>query len=321
MAFQEIIKVTDDMQSFTTITILTGIIFLSTLCMTKAQETNLILNDVAQDDDGDGDDTDMILDDIDMILRDYHVIILENQSEVSLHVGFDYTQGDYGNLTNTKMIYMPISLNYTVEAWRFRVSSGYISVMGEENIIPGIGFATLLTDPSVGDIGQGNDNGIGDIFLSTTYAFNELRADNLYFDITAQIKIPTTGVAKGLSTGKTDFSLQFGMTKIIGNFLPFATFGYRYVGKTEYYDLQNIWFASLGMAYYLNRDITLGLSYDLRKSVNVNTTNLQEIQVYMDYRFPESWGTENWGAYFYGITGLSDNSPDIGGGFQLKYYF
>ena len=100
-----------------------------------------MLNDVAQDgdnyiyvaQDGDGDDTDMIL-------RDYHVISLENQSEVSLHVGFDYTQGDYGNLTNTKMLYMPISFNYTVEAWRFRVSSGYVSVMGEENIIPGIGL-------------------------------------------------------------------------------------------------------------------------------------------------------------------------------------
>jgi len=315
------------MYNFTTITILTGSIFLSTLCMPKAQEMNLMLNDVAQDDDNyiyvaqDGDDYIYVAqdgdgDDTDMILRDYHVISLENQSEVSLHVGFDYTQGDYGNLTNTKMLYMPISFNYTVEAWRFRVSSGYVSVMGEENIIPGIGFASLLTDPSEGNIGQGNDNGIGDIFLSTTYAFNELRADNLYFDITAQIKIPTTGVGKGLSTGKMDFSLQFGMTKIIGNFLPFATFGYRYVGKTEYYDLQNIWFASLGMAYYLNRDITLGLSYDLRKSVNVNTADLQEIQVYMDYRF-----SKNWGAYFYGIAGLSDSSPNIGSGFQLKYNF
>ncbi|MCF6215615.1 MAG: hypothetical protein L3J58_05515 [Emcibacter sp.] len=302
------------MYNFATTAILTGSIFLSTLCMPKAQETDLFLNDVAQETDGYGDD-------IDLILRDYHVIALESQSEVSLHVGFDYTQGDYGNLTKTKMIYMPISLNYTVEAWSFRVSSGYVRVTGEDNIMPGTGFATLLTDFSEGDIAQGSDDGMGDIFLSGSYAFNELRAQNLYFDITAQIKIPTTNVSDGLSTGKTDFSLQFSATKIIGNFLPFATLGYRYVGKTDYYDLQNIWFASLGMAYYLNRDITLGLSYDLRKSVNVNTANLQEIQVYMDYRFPEKWGTENWGAYFYGITGLSDNSPDIGGGFQLKYYF
>ncbi len=302
------------MYNFATITILTGSIFLSTLCMAKAQGADLFLNDVAQETDG-------YEDDIDLILRDYHVISLENQSELSLHVGFDYTQGDYGNLTKTKMIYMPISLNYTVEAWSFRVSSGYVRVTGEDNIMPGTGFATLLTDFSEGDIAQGSDDGMGDIFLSSSYAFNELRGNNLYFDITAQIKIPTTSASDGLSTGKTDFSLQFSATKIIGNFLPFATLGYRYIGKTDYYDLQNIWFASLGMAYYLNRDITLGLSYDLRKSVNVNTANLQEIQVYMDYRFPESWGTENWGAYFYGITGLSDNSPDIGGGFQLKYYF
>gem|GEM_PF-591959 len=320
------------MYNLTIITILAGSIFLSTLSITKAQETSVTLNDVAQESD---DDIDVILeadgDDMDMILRDYHVIPLENQSEVSLYVGFDYTQGDYGNLTKTKMSYIPISLNYTVEAWRFRVSSGYVSVTGEENIIPGTGLPTLLIGPAIDNTAQNSNNGnsnngIGDIFLSGSYAFhdfwandfwaNDLWANDLYIDITAQVKIPTANVENGLSTGKTDFSLQISVARFISDFLPFATVGYRYIGKTNRYDLQNIWFASLGMAYYLNHNMTLGISYDLRKSVNVNTANLQELQAYMDYRF-----SKNWGAYFYGIAGLSDSSPNIGGGFQLKYNF
>jgi len=290
------------MRKITKFTIIAGYIFLSSVNVTTAQEMSLSM---------DADD------DIDMILRNYHVVPLESQTESSLQIGFDYTEGDYGGFDKTKLLYVPISFRYTHDAWSFRVSSGYVRVVGEENITPGIGGgASILADPVDLDSNQDSDDGMGDIFLSGSYSFNELRINNFYIDITAQVKIPTADADKQLGTDKADVSLQIGATKIIGNFLPFVTVGYRYVGKTSRYNLQNIWFASLGMAYYLNRDITLGMSYDLRKSISIDTANLQEIQAYMDYTL-----TDNWGVYFYGITGLSDSSPNIGGGFQLKYNF
>jgi len=251
----------------------------------------------------------------DMILRDYHVVSLESHADMSVHIGLDYSEGDYGSLDKTKMTYMPLSIKYEQEAWSFRISSGYISIKGEENIIPGSGLTTL-TDLSVNEPAEGSSNGMGDIFLRGSYALSDLNINNLYVDVSGQVKIPTGSTDKGLSTGQVDLSLQLDVAKMMGLFLPYATIGYSYIGKTERYNLQNVWFASLGISYYLKHDVTLGLSYDFRKSANIGGANLKELQAYVDYQF-----SENWGGYFYGITGLSDSSPNIGGGFQLKYKY
>ncbi len=254
-------------------------------------------------------------DDPDMILRDYYVIPIKSQADLSFSVGVDYTEGNYGNPDKTKMTYIPISFRYAYESWSFRISSGYINVIGEDNIIPGTGIASL-TDISENDSALGNDSGMGDVFISGSYSFESLEIDNFFVDITAQAKIPVGSVDKGLSTGKADFSLQLDMAKQVGDFLPFATLGYRHIGKTERYQLQDTWFVSGGLAYYLNDYASVGFSYDLRRSATIDIANLQELQAFVDYQI-----SGNWGIYIYAIKGLSDSSPDGGGGFQLRYNY
>ncbi len=254
-------------------------------------------------------------DDQDMILRDYYVIPIKSQADLSFSVGVDYTEGNYGNPDKTKMTYIPVSFRYAYEGWSFRISSGYISIIGEDNIIPGTGIANL-TDIDRNDSALGNDSGMGDIFISGSYSFESLQIDNFFVDITTQAKIPVGSVDKGLSTGKVDLSLQLDMARYMGDFLPFVTLGYRYIGKTERYNLQNTWFVSGGLAYYLNDHTSVGLSYDLRRSATIDFANLQELQAFVDYQI-----SGNWGIYIYAIKGLSDSSPDGGAGFQLRYNY
>jgi len=284
----------------TKIAITAGYILLRTLSFANAQE-------LAVDTEAD--------DDPDMILRDYYVIPIKSQADLSFSVGVDYTEGNYGNPDKTKMTYIPVSFRYAYESWSFRISSGYINVIGEDNIIPGTGIANL-TNIAENDSALGNDSGMGDVFISGSYSFESLQIDSFFVDITAQAKIPVGSVDKGLSTGKVDLSLQLDMAKHVGNFLPFATLGYRYIGKTERYNLQNTWFVSGGLAYYLNDYTSVGFSYDLRRSATIDIANLQELQAFVDYQI-----SGNWGIYIYAIKGLSDSSPDGGAGFQLRYNY
>lgn len=255
------------------------------------------------------------------IERDYYEIPLgimfEREPELSFYAGFEYTEGDYAELEKTKMSYLPLSFKYTSGAWNFRASTGYIYIDGKINLIPGTGV-TLLNDIIINEqaLDSTSDGGLADIYISGSYSVESLQEKNLFLDLTARVKIPTASAEKGLGTGKIDMSLQMDFSTLMGNFLPFGTVGYRFVGKSDRYNLQNTWFVSMGLAYYLNYDLTLGLSYDVRKSATVDYSNPQEIQLFADYQF-----NEKWGGYFYAIAGLSDGSPDGGAGFQLRYSY
>lgn len=246
---------------------------------------------------------------------DLDAILFADKSGFSISLGLDYTKGDYGEIQKTSLAYVPVSLQYATGPWNFQVSSGYFSVRGNNSIIPGTGFV-IITDGGNDVAAPGNDNSIADLFVSSSYAIESLHPDGIYIDLTARVKIPLAPEENGLGTGKTDVSLQIDMAKIIGDFMPFVTLGYRFVGKTENFALQNSWSGSLGLIYYMTYDVSLGLSYDVRRSATVGRANPREIQAFVNYQ-----ATRNWGIYLYGIAGLSDGSPDGGAGFQLTYSY
>ncbi len=260
-------------------------------------------------------DTDIYSDmNVILVIRDFETYSVD-EDNISFHAGFEYTEGKYNTPNLSKMTYFPVSAKYESGPWGFRVSSGYISASGDKNIIPGTGIA-FLTD--IEDIRPDakNDKGISDSFISISYSFEKLKLDNVFIDLTTRVKIPTGDVDKRLSTGKADLSFQFDFAKLIGDFLPFATIGYRFVGKTDRYHLQNTWYSSFGIAYYATNNLSLGLSYDIRKSITPGYTEPQEVQIFVDYEFDNEWGIN-----IYALTGLNDNSLDKGAGLQVRYKY
>ena len=110
--------------------------------------------------------------------------------------------------------------------------------------------------------------------------------------------------------------LKADVSYLIGNLMPFATVGYRFVGETELYDLQNSFFASVGLSYYLTLDTSIGVSYEYRESATPGFNSPKEIFAYTDVQLDDHWGLN-----IYGVIGLNNVTTDYGLGTQIRYKF
>lgn len=250
---------------------------------------------------------------------DYVSVPLLDDDTVTLVTGYDYSSGKFNLPTSTNISYVPYAIKYETGDWTLRASSGYISFAGPRNIITDDNGAPLITDIDLtpGEARQSRrKSGFGDVYLSATYALENPYMDDFFIDLTGQIKIPTADENKGLGTGQVDYTVKLDAAYLFGNFMPFGTLGYRFVGKTPRFDLQNSFFASIGMAYYLTFDTSIGVSYDYRESATPGFNSPKEIFSYVDVQLDDHWGIN-----FYGVVGLNNVTTDYGLGTQLRYKF
>lgn len=253
------------------------------------------------------------------IEEDYESVPLINTREVTFTTGYDYSSGKFNLPVNTNISYVPYSLKYSEGSWSFRASSGYISFAGPRNIITADDGASILTDVDLTPTEERlvrRKSGFGDVYLSGTYSLENPYNDNFFIDLTGRIKIPTADENKGLGTGKFDYTIQSDFAYLIGNLMPFATLGYRFVGKTPAFDLQNTFFASVGLSYYVTYDTSIGVSYDYRESSTPGYNSPKEIFGYVDVQL-----NDHWGFNVYGVTGLNNATTDYTIGTQIRYKF
>jgi hypothetical protein len=250
---------------------------------------------------------------------DYVSVPLIDNDSFTLITGYDYSSGKFNLPTSTNISYVPYSLRYETGDWTLRASSGYISFVGPRNVITDDNGAPLLTDIDLTDAEARTSrrkSGFGDVYLSASYSLENPYMDDFFIDITGQIKIPTADKNKGLGTGQVDYTVKVDAAYLFGNFMPFGTLGYRFVGETPRFDLQNSFFASIGMAYYLTFDTSVGVSYDYRESATPGFNSPKEIFSYVDVQLDDHWGIN-----FYGVVGLNNVTTDYGLGTQLRYKF
>lgn len=253
------------------------------------------------------------------IEEDYESVALYNDREFIFSTGYDYSSGKFNLPTNTNISYIPYSLKYTEGSLSFRASSGYISFASPRNVVTAVEGTPLVTDVdlTVGERQRSSrKSGFGDIYLSGTYSIENPYSNDLFVDFTARVKIPTANENRGLGTGKVDYSVQVDAAYLFGNFMPFGTLGYRFIGKTDLYDLQNSFYASIGLAYYLTYDTSIGVSYDYRESATPGFNSPKEIFAYTDVQI-----NDHWGINLYGVVGLNNVTTDYGVGTQLRYKF
>ena len=135
-------------------------------------------------------------------------------------------------------------------------------------------------------------------------------------EITGKVKIPTASESKSLGTGEFDYTAQLDLSQNFGQVTPFGTLGYRILGDPSGVDLDNIFFATVGAGYAFNNRVSAGLALDYSQATTSGADDAVEVSPYV------SWAlTDRWGLLFYGLVGLSDGSPDSGGGVQLKATF
>lgn len=224
---------------------------------------------------------------------------------VQLSTGIDYSSGDYGDVEDTDMLAVPISLKYQSGDFYLRASTGWVEVTGPEGFIPGDGGV----NPGVPGGAVTTRSGIADTNIGVGRSF--YIGGNTFFDAVGKVKLPTASAQEFLGTGSVDFTAQGELLHVIDNVSLSARGGRRFNGKGEFYDLRDVWLAGAGI--YVNaEDMVVGLDYEWREGSIDGAPDRSEATASLTVGLTESLRLQG-----YGYTGFTDGSPDFGAGAQI----
>jgi len=233
------------------------------------------------------------------------------KGKFSVSSGATFTSGDYDSANTTEMLYIPVTLKYKQDKWKVKLTVPYIKIKGPQNVVREIG--QVSQNVVVNDV---TSEGLGDINLSVGYqVFYSPKAKTL-LDLTGKVKFGTADENRNLGTGENDFSLALGAYKLLGDFTPYATFGRKFYGDSNRFELDDVFFGSLGLSYKLSQSTSAGINIYLKERTANTRSSTRQLSSYVSYKLDTHWKLQA-----YVIGGLSDNTPDLGGGFSLAYQF
>lgn len=232
------------------------------------------------------------------------------EGELSAGAGINYSKGDYGTGSETKILSIPFMARYDSEPWILKLTVPYLRVTGPGDVIPGVGRTNR------GGRSETTESGIGDTVLAATYgAFYDAQS-KLGLDLTAKLKLPTGDENKGLGTGSVDETLQADGYKAIERFTVFGTLGYTFFGHSDVVELKNAFNYGIGVSTRLDATDSVGLSLDGRQRVVEGGPPQRELTAFWNRRVDKARRLQ---AYF--LLGFADGSPDVGLGVSALFSF
>lgn len=230
--------------------------------------------------------------------------------ELSAGAGVDYSEGNYGTGSETKILSIPFMARYDRDPWKLKLTVPYLRVSGEGDVIPGIGQTNR------GRRGETTESGIGDTVLSATYGALYDAGSQFGLDLTAKLKLPTGDEQRGLGTGSVDQTAQVELYKSIDRLTAFGTVGYTNFGDSDVVELKNAFHYELGALTRLNQIDSVGASLYGRQRVVEGGEPQRELTMFWNRRVAKAQRLQ---AYF--LVGLADGSPDVGLGVSALLSF
>ena len=259
--------------------------------------------------------------------------------------GADYSTGKYGTSSSTDVWYVPFVASYQTGAFTYKVTVPWIRVTGDGTVVPSGGGGAGGGSGDAGAFGCAGDNrkgakkpesngvcgaqntttasasrttesGLGDIIAAATYNAYDGGDQGFVVDFTGRIKFGTASDSRGLGSGENDYAIQTNIDKNFGPAYASLGLGYKILGEPSGINYKNIVFGSLGGGYKLSKDTEVGASYDWATAAVSGADKPQELSIYGSHYINNNYKLS---AVLYG--GLTDASPDVGGGLTLKYYF
>jgi hypothetical protein len=257
-----------------------------------------------------------------------------------LSTGLNYSTGNYGELTDTKVVSAPVGLKYTKGNFSIRVSVPYVRVDGPGSLIQtpeGSGSGSNSGSGRSGNSGRGSSNsgsgnsgsggveiddstgvpvsskrsGFGDVVISATYSF-DLGSD-FYIDATGKVKVPTASTAKRLGTGEVDVTTGLDFVKAIGPATFYIHGRRKFAGKPTGSLIRSTWGAGGGASIKAGKAITLGADYDWQEATFAGNPANSDLTAWASARLNSKMNLS-----IFGSTGLNSNSADFAGGIGLS---
>lgn len=254
-------------------------------------------------------------------------------SQTTVGIGIDYAEGKYGTDQKTTATSVPVSIKYETGRWTFKAGIPITTAEGTFSREAGVelrGDGTI--DDNGGDEGGGGggggggttttvatkrESGLGDLTLGAFYNVLETKS-GLLVDVGAKAKIATADKAKTLITnGENDYSVQVDVLQSVGRSVAvFASLGYTKRGDSATVDYRDPLYGSLGGSLSVGTGGSLGAAWDFREKVTKNGDPISEVSVFYSVKLG---GDRKFQVY--AVTGLSDGSPDAGGGVVFSQRF
>lgn len=221
-----------------------------------------------------------------------------NPNHWEVDVGLNYLKGDFGFSRDTTLWMQATTIHYREDPVHFQVMVPVLSIEGPASIIGDVGRPMMA-----------RARGLGDVTISGTYKFADGLTGISNWDVTARMKIPTADEEKGLGTGETGSDFEVGYHRKLGAFTPFATIGYRVLGDSAIYQLQNGFYTTAGVAKPLSEETVGGVAVSWREKLTATSDNAMEAMIFLSHDLDAKWKLQG-----FALTGFTDASPDVGFG-------
>ena len=228
---------------------------------------------------------------------------------VKAGVGYDYSRGDYGYISDTEVQSTSLHLSHESQRWLFRAVFPYVTVKGPASVVSSGGPVFAAPPRPI----RSYQSGWGDIVAAGTFHANP-SADNWNVDLTGRVKFGTADEGKGLGTGKTDYYAQADFYRRFGSVTPFATIGYRFLTDSATYQLRDGVYASAGGSFRVSDPTAIGLSVDWRSRIVAGGEQAFESTFFVSHN-----PTDRWNLVGYVLKGFTDASADVGVGGLVSY--
>jgi Putative MetA-pathway of phenol degradation len=228
-------------------------------------------------------------------------------TEIEIATGADYSIGDYGALDDTSVWSVPLDLKITSGGFRASAGISWVRIKGPGQIVGGV----IVSAP--GGVVTSR-SGLGDLNLSAAYALTKDEGVTPMIELSGSVKVPT---AKGtIGTGEMDYSVTASVYKtVVPKVMLFGSVGYSWLGSPAQYQLENGIAASGGLNFRPDDNQNYGVSAAWREPVAVGLDGQAVVSPYMTYRV-----SPRFGLTLYGMAGLNDASPRVGGGLRLSVF-
>ena len=239
------------------------------------------------------------------VIASFGTIGAAHADKLNLAAGAEYSTGDYGDPQDTAVWYEFVSARYSMAPWAFKVIVPFLQIDGP---------ATVTGDGEVE--GGGTDrtvSGLGDVSLSTTYTFS-WKPEKLYLDLIGRVRLPTGDEDRGLGNGEIDYSLVANLDKDFEVVDVYVEAGRRFLGNTIVRDREDGWVGGAGISTDLSKETEIGASVSWREAAFEGSPDPADVTAYVRHYL-----TPDLRLNVYALAGLSNGSPNAGGGLTLTW--
>jgi hypothetical protein len=236
-----------------------------------------------------------------------------SDGDLNFSTGIDYSSGRYAQPQTTDIVVGLSDLELTAGNFRFSASVPYLNIVGPAYVVVGSGGAPVLINPKAESNATVRD-GWGDLGIGATYTWLPDDPDGYEFDFTGRTKFATANASKGLSTGEMDVSFSVDVSRQIGAWSPFVTFGYLIPGSPSAYSLSSAPQFSIGSSVQLTDKFVATASFDFNGAISSSLADAQQLFA------SGSWlCSDSLSFTVYAETGFTSGAPSVGTGLLIGW--